>query len=323
LRAPELTGGGPWINSEPLALKQLTGKAVLIDFWTYSCVNCLRTLPRLIGWYDKYREFGLEVIGVHTPEFDFEKSPENVAWFVSDRGIDYPIVLDNDRLIWTAYANRYWPRKYLLGPDGFIKYDHIGEGGYAETEAMIRRLLSELAPQAELPPADSDGPDSGDGGTCGPATAETYCGFERGRLGNPQGYQLGVPVDYTDPRTLEDGVINLQGLWLAEDEYLVHARYSAEFTDYLALSWHGVEVNAVMASENEPSRVDITVDGQAVDQRVAGADVTVEAGRGSVLVDRPRMFQLFKADAPGNWVLKISPAAAGLRIYAFTFGGCN
>jgi thiol-disulfide isomerase/thioredoxin len=138
-RAPELVAGGQWFNSEPLTLASLRGKVVLIDFWTYSCINCQRTLPYLKAWYDKYKDQGLEIIGVHTPEFAFEHVQSNVEKAVADFGLKYPSVLDNDYGTWSAFGNQFWPRKYLIDLDGFIVYDHAGEGNYAETEAAIQK----------------------------------------------------------------------------------------------------------------------------------------------------------------------------------------
>ena len=139
--APELTGLTDWINSAPLTLASLKGKVVLIDFWTYSCINCQRTLPYLIEWDKKYRDQGLVIIGVHAPEFAFEKNPENVAKAVKDVGIRYPVVLDNAYATWNAYTNQYWPAKYFIDRDGKLRHSHFGEGDYAESEKVIQYLL--------------------------------------------------------------------------------------------------------------------------------------------------------------------------------------
>jgi thiol-disulfide isomerase/thioredoxin len=141
--APELTKIPGFINSEPITLADLRGKVVLVDFWTYSCINCIRTIPYLNAWYEKYSDNGLVIVGVHTPEFEFEKDYNNVRAAVEKFGIRYPIAQDNEKETWKAYENRYWPRKYLIDPDGYIRYDHIGEGAYAETEKVIQSLLAE------------------------------------------------------------------------------------------------------------------------------------------------------------------------------------
>jgi thiol-disulfide isomerase/thioredoxin len=141
--APELSGGGAWVNSEPLRIRNLEGQVILIDFWTFSCRNCINTFPYLKGWHEKYAALGLVVIGVHSPEFRFEKDIENLKTAIAEHGIRYPVVQDNDFAIWNAYENRYWPHKYLIDKRGVIRYHHIGEGAYNETEEWIVRLLNE------------------------------------------------------------------------------------------------------------------------------------------------------------------------------------
>ena len=146
-KAPDFAGISGYINTHPITLKDLKGKVVLVDFWTYSCINCIRTLPYLADWNAKYADKGLVIVGVHTPEFEFEKNIDNVKAAVQKFGIKYPVLQDNDKGTWNAYGNSYWPRKYLIDSDGYIRYDHIGEGGYAETEKIIQTLLAERAAQ--------------------------------------------------------------------------------------------------------------------------------------------------------------------------------
>jgi len=141
--APELIGGGNWLNAEPLTLAELRGQVVLIDFWTYGCINCQRTRPHVRAWWDAYRDDGLVIIGVHTPEFESEKSLENVRAAIAEQGVTWPVVQDNEKQIWRAYENRYWPRFYLIDKQGNIIYDHIGEGRYEETERRIVEALAE------------------------------------------------------------------------------------------------------------------------------------------------------------------------------------
>ncbi len=146
--APELIAGGKWFNSQPLTMQSLRGKVVLVDFWTYTCINCIRTLPYLKAWHDKYAGKGLVIIGVHTPEFEFEKNPDNVAKAISDFGIKYPVMQDNDYATWNAYSNHYWPAEYLIDAQGKIRHSHFGEGDYDETEKVIQELLSVNMPIA-------------------------------------------------------------------------------------------------------------------------------------------------------------------------------
>ena len=142
-RAPEFEKVTGFINTKPLSLADFKGKVVLVDFWTYSCINCIRTIPHLVDWNEKYADKGLVIVGVHSPEFSFEKDIDNVKESVQRFGIKYPVIQDNDKVTWDAYANNYWPRKYLIDNEGYIRYDHIGEGGYAETESVIQALLHE------------------------------------------------------------------------------------------------------------------------------------------------------------------------------------
>src|ERR671913_1652434 len=149
-KAPEFDKVTGYVNTKPINLSDLKGKVVLVDFWTYSCINCIRTLPYLVDWNEKYADKGLIIVGVHSPEFEFEKNIDNVKAAVQKYGIKYPVIQDNDKGTWDAYQNRYWPRKYLVDNEGYIRYDHIGEGGYAETEKVIRSLLAERAAQTGI-----------------------------------------------------------------------------------------------------------------------------------------------------------------------------
>ena len=148
--APELAGTQAWINSAPLKIQGLRGKVVLIDFWTYTCINCIRTFPYLKLWHSKYADDGLVIIGVHAPEFQFEHELENVQQAVTNHGISWPVVQDNDFETWRAYQNHYWPTKYLIDKDGIMRYSHVGEGAYAETESQIRALLEEAGADLSL-----------------------------------------------------------------------------------------------------------------------------------------------------------------------------
>jgi len=216
IKAPEIPVKSAefWINSPPVSMKELRGKVVLIDIWDYTCVNCIRTLPYIKAWHDRYAQAGLVIIGVHAPEFEFARQRENLEKAARDFELTYPIVMDNDYLIWTAYANSYWPRKYLIDKDGYIRYDHIGEGGYEETEKKIQELLAEIDPGLEFPEPLTDTSSRGaQGKVCYPMTPELYMGFERGKIGNREGFKPDGVVDYEEPDTLIDGFIYLKGSW--------------------------------------------------------------------------------------------------------------
>ncbi|MDE2822527.1 MAG: redoxin domain-containing protein, partial [Chloroflexota bacterium] len=266
LTAPRIQGEGinEWINSEELILAELQAenKVVLIDFWTYTCINCIRTLPYLKQWHDKYADRGLVIIGVHTPEFEFEKSLDNVKEAVEGFEIKYPVVQDNNYWTWNVFNNRYWPAKYLIDKDGYVRYSHFGEGKYDETEQAIRLLLEE-ADQAVADISDDENPvrmvapnalssRSPDG-----LTRELYAGTHRNysalRSGIRAPYVLNeeyykranTDTEYTDPGDWQNHHIYLQGLWHNGEESLRHARMTEDFEDYMALSFNAVDVNVV------------------------------------------------------------------------------
>ena len=188
VRAPEI--GRVWLNSTPLSFRQLRGRAVLVDFWDYTCVNCIRTLPYVQAWHERYHDKGLTVIGVHTPEFSFAQYESNVERGIHEFGLTYPIVIDSDREIWKAFANRYWPTKYLLDQDGYLRYGHFGEGGYGECEQVIQELLREINPAVNLPALmEPLREEDHVGAVCYRATGELYLGHRRGRIGNEGGFK--------------------------------------------------------------------------------------------------------------------------------------
>lgn len=227
--AAELIPGGEWFNSPPLTLSDQKGKVVLIDFWTYTCINCIRTLPYLKSWHSKYADQGLVIIGVHSPEFEFEKDANNVQQAIDDFGITYPVVQDNNFTTWRAYSNRYWPAKYLIDQDGYVRYTHIGEGDYDETEGAIRELLEEAGARVE-------GEVKNAGYTNYARTPETYLGKARRQY---------------------NADLNLIGDWHFGQEYAVPSAGDALIYKYEAKS-----VYLVMRSKNgEPTKIKVLLDG--------------------------------------------------------------
>jgi len=197
-RAPEI--GRLWLNSPPLSFRQLRGRAVLVDFWDYTCVNCIRTLSYVQVWHERYREKRLTVIGVHTPEFTFAQYESNVERGIREFGLTYPIVIDSDREIWKAFANRYWPTKYLLDKDGYLRYAHFGEGAYRETEEAIRELLLEINASLAFPPLmEPVRSEDREGAVCFRPSPELYLGHARGRIGNDGGFKEDSIADYNIP----------------------------------------------------------------------------------------------------------------------------
>lgn len=298
--APELRGIQGWVNSDPTTLEQLKGKVVLIDFWTYSCINCMRTQPYLNAWYDAYHDQGFEIIGVHAPEFAFEKERANVERAVQQAGIRYPVALDNNFATWNAYDNHYWPAKYLIDREGNIRYMHFGEGQYATTEGKIRELLGASGPTTTAQPM---------GGAGLGQSAETYLGLGRARgfVGTPP-LQSGS-VDYTPADALASGQWTLGGRWKADGESITAESEGAT----LQFRFSGREMYLVMGGP-PGSTVGVRVDGQV---QHPGGDVT----DGVVKVGDYRLYRLVSLPqtAPGTLVeLTFSP---GVKANAFTFGG--
>ncbi|MGH7934546.1 MAG: redoxin domain-containing protein [Candidatus Binataceae bacterium] len=314
--APALDGG-EWIQHGPVNLKDLRDKAVvLVDFWDYTCVNCIRTLPYVAGWYRRYAKSGLVVVGVHAPEFSFARDRANVTAAIAEFDLQYPIVLDNGYAIWRAYSNRYWPAKYLIDAQGRLRYYHFGEGLYQETETQIQRLLREMNPALAMPPAmepvrDSDRP----GALCYRVTPELYLGYARGQFGNPAGVTHDRVADYQDPGRHAEGVVYLQGQWRVGQESACAESAGAA----IKLRYTSKDVNLVIAPRPGGSaRAEIVLD---ADQK-PGADVKLENGRTFVTVERSRMYSLVANESvlPGS--LELKALDPGLSAYAFTFVSC-
>lgn len=332
--APALVGLDGWINSPDLTLDDLAGKTVLLDFWTYTCVNCVRTLPRLKDWHRKYAGEGLVIIGVHTPEFDFEKIPENVARAASDFGLEYPIAQDNDFATWRAYRVEAWPSKYIVDAAGFVRYYHRGEGAYADTERVIRYLLAEsgrdlsgTAPDSAPDPLPIAGARSADMETF--QTREIYGGALRNiayggaYILNENYYESArAAADYTEPDELRNHFIALQGRWHAAAESIDHARTTDGYEDYIALRFFANEVNAVMGfDDGAPYTFRVTLDGEPVPRDDAGADLAYDANGDSVVgVDSPRMYRLIRREAVSSSRLELSPKDDRFSLFALTFG---
>ena len=335
--APELVGTQEWVNSDPLTIEGLRGKIVLVDFWTYTCVNCIRTLPYLKVWHSKYADDGLVILGVHTPEFRFEHDIDNVRQAVSDYSLTYPIVQDNNFDTWDAFNNRYWPAKYLIDQNGVIRYQHYGEGAYAETEAMIRELLQEtgvnvsaitplLAPDQDLDFAFKNNIGA-------EITAELYGGYERScsLYSLYSNSYIAAPdyckskdqvVEYTDDGSRKAHALYLQGPWLAGKESLRHARDTNDYEDYMALRFAAKSVNVVLTPEQEETfKVLVKLDDEYLNEFNKGEDVVIEDdGKSYLIVDKPRLYAVVEAPEYGAYELELSSNSSDFAVFAFTFG---
>jgi cytochrome c biogenesis protein CcdA/thiol-disulfide isomerase/thioredoxin len=307
-KAPEFAQTGQWFNSSPLKMSALRGHVVLIDFWTYTCINCLRTLPYLKAWDARYRAAGLTIVGVHTPEFGFEKRASNVQAAITRTGVRYPVVQDNEYGTWNAFGNNAWPAHYLLDAKGQVRYTHLGEGEYKETEAAIRTLLAE-AGRDKLGAAAR--PKGAITQIAAQATGETYLGSARAQGFSPVGPTDGTR-DYhaLRPSKVPQSVFSLGGRWTITPESAAAVR-GASITAHVV----GRAVYLVLSSQGRPRKVHVLLDGRPISDADAGDDVR----GGAVTVRRQRLYNLVKVNATEDHVLtlRLDPGVTG---YAFTFG---
>ena len=304
--APEFITGGEWINSEPLTMSILRGKVVLVDFWTYTCINCIRTLPYLKSWHEKYKDKGLVIVGVHTPEFEFEKETDNVKKAAADFGLTYPIMQDNDYKTWRSYANRYWPAKYLIDKNGKIRYTHFGEGEYDETETMIQRLLKEAGStvdeKIENPTYRVE-----------TRSPETYLGYERmAGIVSPEPVRPDILTEFSAPATLPKNSFALTGKWTIGGE-----RAMPQTGATLTYHFEAKEVFLVMRPKADAKGgIRVFLDGVPVPEEFKGEDVE----QSNVKITTDRLYKLIKLPSAGKHMLKLEVLDGDIELYAFTFG---
>lgn len=318
-RAKEITTPDAYINTpeEGIKISDLIGeKVILVDFWTYSCINCQRTLPHLNSWYESYEDDGLVIIGVHTPEFEFEKDLENVQRAVEKFNIGYPVVLDNDYSTWRSYNNRYWPRKYLIDIDGFIVYDHIGEGSYDETESEILKALEErkkvLALEDEIEISSNQNPSEEDLSQI--RTPEIYFGSSRLEYMNnlPSKMCLGITCNYEIDEEISPNRFVLGGRWRIDKEEAVLVDDSGE----IQLNFNAKSVNIVAGSEDENIELKVYLDGKLLGDDNSGQDVSDS----KVSVSEYGLYNLLELGEGGEHNLRIEITGKGFKAFTFTFG---
>lgn len=303
IRAAEIIAGGEWFNSKPLTLESLRGKVVVIDFWTYSCINCQRTLPYLRDWWTKYKDKGLVIIGVHAPEFEFEKDATNVKKAIADFKLTYPVVQDNNFATWRAYNNHYWPAKYFIDKEGYIRHTHFGEGEYDQSERVIQELLQEagatdVTSRVSNPEYQTYG-----------RTPETYLGYGRIEyLASPEQISRDQVAQYTSPEQIPDDHFGYEGNFTISSEYATPQKNANLFVNFEAK-----EVYLVMNPVSGTAKVRVYVDGR---QQFLGEDVK----DGVVTVDTDRLYKLVKLVTPGRHLLRLEFLDNNAEIFAFTFG---
>jgi thiol-disulfide isomerase/thioredoxin len=317
-RAKEISTPDGFINlpegKTAITLTELIGKKViLVDFWTYSCINCKRTTPYLNAWYEKYKDQGFEIVGIHTPEFEFERQYDNVLEATKKENIKYPVVLDNDYSTWTSYRNRFWPRKYLIDIDGFIVFDHIGEGAYEETEREIQSALAErslVLGLEEMAQTDVARPKLADVPSGGPVSPETYFGAARNsNLGNGlvgfEGEQKFLAPDAPLVNKLY-----LAGTWNFTPEYAENAAAPAR----IIFRYQAKNVYFVASAEN-PVRVKVLRDGKTI-----GAASGEDAKNGYLTIQKDGLYKVVNESTKSEHTLELLIESPGLRAFTFTFG---
>jgi thiol-disulfide isomerase/thioredoxin len=307
--APDFVGTQQWFNApggRPLSITGLRGQVVLVDFWTYTCINCIRTLPYLEAWYRKYHRAGLEIVGVHTPEFPFERDAANVQRAIGDFGITYPVVQDNDSATWNAYHNQYWPADYLIDARGRVRLVHFGEGAYAETEDAIRSLLAEAGDRhlGTHAHARIQRPDPH-------STPESYLGAARAeRFANGPILPGKQRFDGIPESDLADDQLAYGGSWTIRSD---SATAGADGT--VELNFQARRVFCVLGSPGKPRTMRVLLDGKPIPDSLAGPDVHDAVAR----ISNQRLYRLVELRRPGRHVLTLQPQT-GIDGYAFTFG---
>lgn len=327
IKAPEFAQIGGYINTpnnSPLTLSSLRGKVVLVDFWTYSCINCIRTLPHINDWYQKYADKGLVIVGVHSPEFEFEKNYDNVKAAVQRLGITYPVLLDSVHGTWDAYGNQYWPRDYLIDADGYIRHDHIGEGGYDQTEKAIQSLLAERAAlmgakeisfstkPTVIKPGSLQSVDLTKG-----TTPEIYLGYDKARapLGNPEGFKPDQTVSYSIPSNtnFKPDVVYLQGNWKNNPDNMELQSDAGR----VVLTYYAKSVNIVAGGKGGGVVSNDGGGALAVSSKALGVDLSQD---GSFRIDGQRLYNLSMHNDYNAHSIIIDVTGKGFQLYTFTFG---
>ncbi len=306
--APEFTGINKWLNTNnALTIKSLKGKVVLIDFWTYTCINCIRTLPFVTGWYEKYKDQGFVVVGVHTPEFEFEKKTENVEQAIKQYKINYPVAQDNDYATWNAYSNQYWPAEYLIDSNGIIRRTHFGEGQYDEMEKAIQQLLLEKGSQVNqnLIEMSDQTPKAS-------LSPETYLGSSRMQYYYPSGSINNGKQIFTISKNVSINSFSLGGEWNIESENSVSGQNAI-----LEYNFFAQKVFLVLRPPvSGVGLVKVFLDGKLIDNLNAGTDVE----NGIVTINEDRLYNLVNLSNPQNHLLRLEFLTPGTQAFAFTFG---
>ncbi len=314
-KSPELQGISGYINTSQEEIdKHLEGKVVLYDFWTYSCINCIRTLPYLTAWDEKYSDEGLVILGIHTPEFEFEKKYDNVVFATEKFGIEYPVIQDNEKEIWNDFQNRYWPRKYIADHEGYIRFDHIGEGAYKETEEVIQLLLKERANTIGNVVEEKELVNLDEFRHATFRTPELYFGYKfaegRNQLGNEEGFSKNKIVDFQLPGQFKQHYFYMEGMW----ENNKDGMKLVDDAGKIVLNFNAKQVN-IVADGN--AVLNIQYDGGIISEDSRGYDIEPN---GQVKISEPRLYNLIELDQEGPHEIIIEVTGPDFEIFTFTFG---
>jgi len=315
-KAPNLVGIAHYLNTSSEELvKRMENKVVLYDIWTYSCINCIRTLPFITSWDEKYSEQGLLIVGIHSPEFEFEKDPQNVEIAIEKYGINYPVVMDNDMKTWKAFENNYWPRKYIADHEGNLRYDHIGEGSYQETEKIIQQLLDERSVALDLDNISENKLVSIEEFEHTLfRTPELYFGYKfaqnRNQLGNDEGFQPGRIVEYSEPNNIELNKFYPIGNWKNNEDSMELTEASGS----IKVLFDAKEVNIV--TENN-AQLEIFLDGVPLTKENAGLDINFE---NKMDVSNAGMYNIINSETSISHIMEIRIEGKGFQAFTFTFG---
>ncbi len=309
-QAPELAISA-WYNTAPLTLASLRGSVVVIDFWTYSCINCLRTLPHMKQVWSRYKDLGLVLIGVHSPEFDFERDAKNLETAIKRHGLDYPVAVDNDFRTWDAFQNNFWPTQYFIDKQGDVRHIHEGEGGEGEIEAWIVRLLRDAGRNVHLPEIKDSVVQYGRD-----TTPEIFAGTSRNKaIGNVPVCATDGACHYTDTTPHQLGVIYLDGYWQNDPQFLKLLKGPGK----IIMPYQAREVYAVLSADT-PSELEVLLDGNPLLRSQAHQDVRFRDGRTFLSVDRDDMYYIVRTHASEKHTLTLISPDNSFRVYAYTFG---
>jgi thiol-disulfide isomerase/thioredoxin len=312
LQRPDIIGD-IWINTSSLTPANLDEKLVLVNFWSYACLKCQKMFPHLRRWWYRYKDYPFLLIGIHTPEFEFEKEVGNVRQAVREFGIDWPVVIDNDYINWRNFGNQRWPANFLFDPSGNLLFQQFGEDDYVETEIAIQEALKENSDGFPFPDIEPDWHSHGD--ACFTPTPDLYCGYARGRLDNSEGNNFDMPFRYRLSNGPRRNSIALLGSFVTKAEHVESANEGAT----LLLQFRATEVNLVLKPVEGEARVKLTFNGKGLPETIRGRDVSES---GEIILEKPALYNLVKGDQPVEGILGITAQEGNFQAFMFTFSGC-